>query len=268
VRRYGTALTLLNLAPESYAPAVAAGGMEGFDELFGESYLWFWEPLLGDERSEREAELIWSLLALEPGAEVLDLACGHGRIANRLAQRGARVTGLERQRHFLERARQDAAALGVEVEYVEGDMRAIPWRDRFDAVVNWFTAFGYFPDEELHGILRGVHAALRPGGRFLIEMVSLTNVMTRFERQSVDERDGDLLLQLRRYDPLRGGMETEYVAIRGGEVSRYPVFLRSPTFTELRDWLLEAGFEHVEGFGEDGETLVAEHRRMLALAYA
>jgi len=242
--------------------------VEGFDDLFGESYLWFWEPALDDERSEAEVEQIWTLLGLEPGVEILDLACGHGRIANRLAQRGARVTGLDRQAHFLDRARADAAALGVEVEYVEGDMRAIPWRDRFDVVLNWFTAFGYFPDEELHGILRDVRAALRPGGRFLLETLSVTNVMTRFEREGVSERDGDFLLQLRRYEPLRGGMETEYVAIRGGEVRRYTVFIRSPTYTELRDWLLAAGFSRVEGFGGDGEPLTAEHRRTIALAYA
>jgi 2-polyprenyl-3-methyl-5-hydroxy-6-metoxy-1,4-benzoquinol methylase len=52
--------------------------------------------------------------------EVLDLACGHGRIANRLTQRGARVTGLDATPLFLEQARRDAAARGVEVDYVSG----------------------------------------------------------------------------------------------------------------------------------------------------
>jgi 2-polyprenyl-3-methyl-5-hydroxy-6-metoxy-1,4-benzoquinol methylase len=47
--------------------------------------------------------------------EVLDLACGHGRIANRLTQRGLDATPL-----FLEQARRDAAARGVEVDYVSG----------------------------------------------------------------------------------------------------------------------------------------------------
>ena len=240
--------------------------MEGFDGLFGESYLRFWEPLLTDERSEREVELIWRVLGLEAGAAVLDLACGHGRIANRLAERGARVTGLDRSAVFLARARADAAERGVEVEYVEGDMRAIPWQGRFDAVLCWFTAFGYFEDAVLRDVLRVVRDALRPGGRLLLETVSVTNVLTRLERSGVTERDGDFLLELRRYDPLRGGMDTEYVAIRGGRVERYPVFIRSPTYTELRDWLLAAGFARVEGLGEDGEPLTAEHRRTLWLA--
>ena len=241
--------------------------MEGFDDLFGEAYLYFWDALLPAERSDREAEVVWRVLGLEPGAEVLDLACGHGRIANRLAARGARVTGLDRSAFFLARARADAAELGVDVEYVEGDMRALDWRGRFDAVLNWFTAFGYFPDEELHALLRCVREALGPGGRFLLEMVSITNVMTRFSPEGVTERDGDFMLERRRYDPLRGGMANEYVAVRGGEVRRSPVFIRNPTYTELRDWLLGAGFSQVDGFGEDGEPLTAEHRRLLALAH-
>ena len=56
---------------------------------------------------------------LEPpaGAELLDVPCGHGRIANRLAARGMRVTGLDLTVGFLELARERAAAAGVEVEY-------------------------------------------------------------------------------------------------------------------------------------------------------
>ena len=242
--------------------------MGGFDELFGENYLWFWEQVLPDERSERETDLAWRLLGLEAGMEVLDLACGHGRIANRLAQRGARVTGLDRSTLFLERARVDAAALGVNVEYVEGDMRAIHWRDRFDAVLNWFTAFGYHPDEELHGILRDVRAALKPGGRFALETIHLAAVLARFQPEGITERDGDFLLERRRYDALRGGIETEFIAIRDGVTSRYPLFVRALPFTELRDWLLAAGFERVEGYGQDGEQLTREHWRMVALAYA
>jgi len=63
-------------------------------EVFDQDYLYFYEPQL-TETSDAQVEVIWRVLELEPAMEVLDLACGHGRIANRLAQRGARVTGLD-----------------------------------------------------------------------------------------------------------------------------------------------------------------------------
>ena len=119
-----------------------------FDEAFDEDYLYFYETILTPERSDADAALIARLLELEPGSRVLDVACGHGRIANRLAARGCEVTGIDRTPYFLELARADAAERGVAVEYVEGDMRALPWRDRFDCVVCWFTSWGYFADED------------------------------------------------------------------------------------------------------------------------
>ena len=242
--------------------------MAGFDELFGEDYLYFWEAVLPEELSDRQADLIWTLLELEPGMEVLDLACGHGRLANRLAARGARVTGLDSSELLLAEARADAAARGVEVEYVHGDMREIPWQGRFDRVLNWFTTFGYHPDDELRAILRGVHGALKPAGRFALETISLTALMRRFEATGVRERDGDYLVELRRVDPAHGGVESSFVAIRGGETRRYDVFIRMPTFPELRDWLLAAGFTHVEAYGEDGEPFADAHRRLVAVAHA
>src|SRR5918912_937658 len=92
-------------------------------EIFGEDYLHFYAPLLGDERSDRETDLIVRLLALPAGARVLDMPCGHGRIAGRLAARGLHVTGVDNDELFLARAREDRDARGVDVDYRHGDMR-------------------------------------------------------------------------------------------------------------------------------------------------
>jgi SAM-dependent methyltransferase len=116
-------------------------------EAFGEDYLYFYDAFLTDEVSDAQADRLWRLLELESGVEVLDVPCGHGRIANRLAARGASVTGLDADPLFLERARADAAARGVEVEYIQGDMSTLPWEESFDLVLNWFSSFGYFDDK-------------------------------------------------------------------------------------------------------------------------
>src|SRR5262245_46679853 len=139
-------------------------------DAFGEDYLYFYEPFLTDEVSDAQADCIWRLLALKTGEKVLDVPCGYGRIANGLATRGATVTGLDADPLFLERARADAAARGVTVEYVQADMRNLPWKERFDLVVNWFTSFGYFDDATNRAWLGEVRKTLRPGGRLAIEI--------------------------------------------------------------------------------------------------
>src|SRR3954471_12347179 len=74
-------------------------------------------PVLGtDFADETVAELVWRLLDLRPDMSVLDLACGHGDLANRLAARGCRVTGLDSSAVFFERARADATAARLTVE--------------------------------------------------------------------------------------------------------------------------------------------------------
>jgi cyclopropane fatty-acyl-phospholipid synthase-like methyltransferase len=76
-----------------------------FNNVFGDDYLHFYGPDLTPERNERETEAIWQILSLQSGQTVLDIGCGHGRIANRLAKRGAQVTGLDANARFLHRAR-------------------------------------------------------------------------------------------------------------------------------------------------------------------
>jgi SAM-dependent methyltransferase len=234
--------------------------------IFGDDYLYFAQDILTDEVSDADADRIWTLLELEPGMDVLDLACGHGRIANRLAARGARVTGLDATPLFLELARADARARGVEVEYVEGDMRAIPWEGRFDRIVNWFTAFGYFEDDENRTVLASAHAALRPGGRLLIELQNFLRLMTIFRPSDVTERDGNLMIETRELDAVTGQVRATRMFVRDGAVRRHPYTVRGFTFPELRDWLLAAGFESVDGHDPDGGAFTFESRRMLVVA--
>jgi SAM-dependent methyltransferase len=237
------------------------------EELFDEDYLYFYEDVLGDERSDVAADLVWRLLELEPGMEVLDLACGHGRIANRLAERGARVTGLDATPLFLERARAEAERRGVEVEYVEGDMRELPWESRFDRIVNWFTAFGYFDDDdEDRRVLRAAHRALRPSGRLLIENNNLAELLGRWQPWVAVERDGDFMLDRSVFDPVSGRARTERVVVRDGKTRRTSFSVRMFVAVELRAWLRDAGFSLVESYDGEAEPLTAKGRRMITIA--
>ncbi|MBA2384147.1 MAG: class I SAM-dependent methyltransferase [Actinobacteria bacterium] len=235
-------------------------------DLFGEDYLYFYGGWLDDELSDAQAELLWTTLRLSEGAEVLDVPCGHGRIANRLAARGARVTGLDADAFFLERARADAAEQGVEVEYREGDMHELPWVERFDAVVNWFTSFGYFDDEGNKAWLDAARQTLKPGGRLAIDIHNRDVFMRNRVPASVVERDGDLMVDRHRFDVETGREESERWIVRGGKVRKTEYSVRSYTLTELRSLLLDVGFTAVDAVGHDGKPLTLESRRMVVVA--
>lgn len=236
------------------------------EDLFDEDYLLFLAARQTEESDDADAGLVADLLGDVAGARVLDLACGHGRIANRLAARGARVTGIDATALFLALARRDAAHRGVDVDYVAGDMRALPWAWRFDAVVSWFTAFGYFDDAQNRAVLAEVHHALRPGGRFLLDMIHKDGLLPHWMPSTVVEVGGALQVDERTFDPLTGRVHTRRTTVKDGRVRRAVFEVRLFAFTELRDWLHDAGFRSVDGRAGDGGPLTAESRRMIVIA--
>jgi SAM-dependent methyltransferase len=234
------------------------------ESMYDDDYLYFFA---GGSASD-DADLAWRLLDLRPGMTVLDLCCGHGDLANLLAAQGCQVTGLDFSTVFLDRARADAAAAGVDVEYVAGDMRAIPWTGRFDRIVNWSTAFGYFDDVTNRAVLDGVVRALRPGGRLAMDLDNLTSFLGSYtpSRVVAAKDNGDMLVDRYRIDALTGRFEAQRTVVRDGRARRLTFVKRLFAFPELRDWLLAAGFAAVQGFGEDGHPLAFAHKRMVVVA--
>ncbi len=239
-----------------------------FDELFDQDYLHFYRKFINYEATEHEVDLIETLCGIEEGTRVLDVACGHGRIANPLAEAGAQVVGIDASEFFLERAREDAAERGVNVDYRVGDMRELSFSGEFDVVLSWFTAFGYFDDDTLRKILRAKLEALEPGGSLLIETINRdVGKLTTDERPSVKEIDGEFMLDLGRYDPHDGRLYVRRFVTRNEQKIRsLEYFIRLFTFTELRDWLEQAGFVNVRGFGGEGEVYRLDSARMILLA--
>ena len=100
--------------------------------------------------------------AVAPGHRVLDVACGTGVVAITAARTGARVTGLDLTPQLLDRARENAHAVGVNVDWHEGDVEELPFDDEsFDIVVSQFGhIFAPRPEVAVREMLR----VLRPGG--------------------------------------------------------------------------------------------------------
>ncbi len=243
-----------------------AGPRFDFDAMFDEDYLYFYGPHL-TQVAEADTELIWRVFGLEPGIAMLDLACGHGRIANGLAARGARVTGLDATPAFLAVARAQAAQRGLAVDYVQSDMRELPFADgSFARVLSWFTSFGYFDEADNRRVLAEAHRVLAPGGRLLLEANNLAELLPRWAASTVIERDGDLAIDRAQFDPVSGYSTTERTIVRDGRVRRLHFSVRMFMASELAAWLHGAGFAEVAFCGREGEPLTVHSRRMIAVA--
>lgn len=97
-----------------------------YREIFDEDYLRVYGPLFKPERTAKEVEFLLGVLALKPGASILDLCCGYGRHSIELARKGFQVTGYDLSEHLLGAAKQAARESGVNVKWVHGDMRDLP----------------------------------------------------------------------------------------------------------------------------------------------
>ena len=239
-----------------------------YEDFFDERYL----AVAPDdtERTAREVDFVVEQLGLERCAEILDLACGHGRHAIELARRGFRVTGLDASAPSLARARDAAMKAGVEVDWILADMRELDELERYDAAVNLFTAFGYFEDEadDAH-VLRNVARALRRGGVFLIDFINQAAVLGGFRPQSWQKLDdGTLFLEDREYDLRRGRSLAHWLFVRpDGSRAELRHSLRLYAYHELARLLRDAGLE-VDGEwgGFDGAELTRETWRMIVRA--
>ena len=188
-------------------------------------------------------EFIVAALALKPGAELLDLACGSGVHGVRLGQRGLGVTGVDISPSLVAYANELAKEKGLQgVAFVVGDMREPPCTDTFDAVTILSHSFGFFGPEDDMAVLRAIHAALRPGGRFLLDLSEPSELQK--PRRSWQELDGGFLLSEVQYDPLTCFRTTtfRYVDAAGRlNVAEEPERIRVYTMPELTQMIHAAG---------------------------
>lgn len=223
----------------------------------------FWDtvaPILFVQRrwtdAPAEVEQVISLLGVEPEAHILDLCCGVGRHSLELARRGFQVTGVDRTRPYLDRASRQAEAEGLEIEFVQSDMRDFCRPDAFDAVVNLFTSFGYFEDpEDDRQVALNMYRSLKPGGVFLIDMMGKEVLARIFRERDWHEENGVLILEERKISKNWSWMENRWIIFADDNRTELNLSHRVYSAVELASLLTEGGFAHVDAYGNlDGSA--------------
>ena len=221
------------------------------DDEFWESFAPFFFTAERVESSAAQADELIKLLGVAPGASVLDLCCGIGRHSIALAKRALSVTGVDRTRAFLDRAKASARKEHVKIEWVQQDMRAFKRPNAFDGVINCVTSFGYFADQaEDLLVARNLHDSLKRNARLVIEMMG-KEVLARDFHERTWERlpNGAILLQERILSNGWDWIKNRWTII-GQKRRKELTFSHRPySGVELAIVLKQAGFREVELFG-------------------
>jgi SAM-dependent methyltransferase len=140
--------------------------------------------LLYSNRDEQEAQLfITALLAflnISNNARVLDIACGKGRHAIGLNEKGFNVVGIDLSKNSIEEARKFET---VDLKFHVRDIRNPFNCGQFDLALNLFTSFGYFEtiDEHLTALLN-TNRSLNQGGLFVFDYLNPEFVEANFQQ--------------------------------------------------------------------------------------
>jgi SAM-dependent methyltransferase len=176
------------------------------------------------------------------GQVILDIACGAGRHSIPLAQRGYAVTGVDLSTTCLAEGRRRADAQSAAVEWHHGDMRALPWIERFDGALCFGNSFGYCDRAGTRAFIRSLANALKPGAAFVLESGAiaeslLPNLTTRRWMDA-----GDILfLSNSTYNTSASRLDIEYSFVRSTMRETRTAHTWIYTIAEVRELFAAAG---------------------------
>lgn len=206
-------------------------------------------------RMVRYARDLWLLAGIEVDS-VLELACGTGSAAIALANRGFRVTGVDRSSMMLEQARTKAERHQANVRWIQQDLAHLDIDDRFAAATCFYDSLNYFlVPEELQAVFGRVRAHLQPGGVFTFDAISEYAVSTTWGNE-IEYKISDDAVRIWRasYDDLQriGTLKIDYFTqVEGGNLySRVTETHQHRGYDsfEMRELLEEAGFELLNAY--------------------
>lgn len=199
-----------------------------------------------------EAAGIKAFFKLRRGATVLDAACGTGRHSLALARLGLALTGVDVTPGYVRAAARQAKAEGLTARFAVGELRDLRrYAGSADLVMNFFNSFGYYRrDADNQASLAQMAAALKPGGRLLLDLTPRENLLPHFIPRDWGEADGAYLMERRAWMDGRRRIRTDYVLCVDGRVSRGGFDLRIYTLAQLKAMMARAGLGRVRAYGD------------------
>lgn len=213
--------------------------------FFDADYIKVWSGMVPPENTAQSVDGLWQLLELKPGNRVLDAPCGYGRLSQPLAVRGVNVVGVDQSAELLahaERTRGDLPA--ARLRYVRHDLREPLAEQGFDAAFNVFSSIGYGTEDDDLAVLRTLTAAVRTGGRVLVDTMhrdAVVAMLARGNKPAGRHPDGTLVVEEPLFDAVSGRVNTRWYWSGPGGSGEKAASMRLYCATELVRLVEEAG---------------------------
>jgi len=183
-----------------------------------------------------------SVFGAPAGQAILDVACGAGRHSIALVRRGYAVTGVDSSTTCLVEAQRRAE--DVSIEWHHGDMRELPWRDRFDGALCFGNSFGYSDRDGTRAFLRTLAASLKLCAAFVLESgATAESLLPTLQTRRWMEVGDILYFSNVTYDASASRLDVDYSFVRGTVRETRTAHTWIYTIGELRELFAAAGLE-------------------------
>lgn len=213
---------------------------------------WFDTPyyhILYKDRDDKEAQIfmdnIVHYLNLPEEAKILDLACGKGRHSIYLNEMGFDVTGADLSENSIAEAKKSE---NDKLHFAVHDMRQ-PCTEKYDAILNLFTSFGYFEnDEDNFKTLKSIHDSLTEYGFAVIDFMNVYTVIDNLVESELKTVDG-IDFHIKR-SVVDGYILKEINFTDKGEAYHFTEKVRALTLEDFEKMMEEAGIYLLDTFGD------------------
>jgi len=241
--------------------------MDWFKELYDEFRMKHGFGSIPESRTVKEVDFLIEELGLGKGSKVLDLFCGTGRHCVELTKRGIEAVGVEWNLSYISVAAEKARKASVSPSFIQGDVRGVDFGKGYDAVIIMFQSFGYLPDAEDREVLVRAHAATKPGGRFLIEILNRDNILQNWQPSSERETDGVTVVEEREFDMLSSRINAEITRYEDSGPQARHVSWRMYSAHEIKNICEGIGYRFVAGYANIDRAPLTLEARMMRLVF-
>jgi len=205
------------------------------------------------EFSKAMADIILELLEgfdVE-GKNLLDIACGEGTFAVKMAEKGYDVVGIDLSPKQIEIAKKKDA--DEEIDFKVQDMRELSFQERFDVVTCWYDSLNYIIDKkDLRQVFKSVYNSLRNGGIFVFDMNTIYVMEEVWDEQTMVKEDSRKIFDVieQNYDEekhITSIKLTSFLREDDGKWRKIEEVHRERgySFDELRDIFEDVGFDEL-----------------------